>query len=116
MTSAQQPTRTNPLSDLRQLIRGSIILARAERAFGELLGWESAEEVAEQAVSHQRGLAASAHKAETYDREALRLMDEAQQPDSDGGENITPAEAKRIRLLAAKSAEIDHDVSERAAV
>lgn len=107
---------THPLASLQLLCRGSVNLARRARNFIEQLGWESAEEVVETAVRHERGIAASAYKAETYSREALKLMDAAQAPDSDGGENITPREAQAIRVLEAKSAEIDHDISDAAAV
>ncbi len=107
-------TRTNPLTALCELIGGSINLARAARNFAEVLGWESAEDLAKDAVSHQRGIAASAHKAETHAREALKLIDAAQEPGSDGGEMITPKEAQRIKALDAKAAEFAHDAGEMA--
>lgn len=53
---------------------------------------------------------AKAHAAETYDREALRLIDDVL---ADG--KVTPTEIaslKKARAMTARSAECDHDAGE----
>lgn len=106
----------NPVAEMGRFIAGSINLARAKRQFAELLGWEACADVQADVVAHERAIAARAHKAETCDREALRVGDAATRPDSDGGANITPKEWAGIRARINRSAEIDHDVSEAATI
>lgn len=107
-------TFPNPIAELCRFIAASLGLARRTRRYVELLTLEAAEDIATDIVEHQRQLAAAAHKAETYDREALAALDAAMAPDSEGGVNITPNEQKKIRVFVAKSAELDHDTSEAA--
>lgn len=64
----------------------------------------------------RRGVTETAHKAETYDLEALAKFDQARSPDSDGGTAITAREEKAIKGLILKSATLDHDASELAKV
>lgn len=105
-----------PLSELSRYLRGWANLATAKRQFAELLGVEVAQEICTEVVAHEAKISATAHKSETYDREGMRLLDEAQAPDSDGGVNITPDEAKQIRVFVEKSAELDHTTAEMATV
>lgn len=105
-----------PLIELTRYLKGWGNLATAKRQFAELLGVEVAQEICSEVVEHERQISSTAYKSEIYDREALRLMDEAQAPDSEGGENITPTEAKKIRVFAQKSAELDHNAAEMATV
>lgn len=106
----------HPIIRITKFVAGSINLARAKQCFEELLGWETAQQIVEVVAQRERQISATAYKSEVYDREALRLMDEAQAPDSDGGEMITPREAKAIRTFTLKSAELDHNAAELATV
>lgn len=104
------------IAEMGRYIAGSITLARGKRLFAELLGWEACGDIHAEIVAGVRQVRDEAHRAETYDREALRAMDEAAAPQSEGGLLITPAEAQRIRALVARSAEHDHNASELASV
>lgn len=75
-----------------------------------------AADIAADAIRDHHALAALAHRAETHDREAERLITAAQLPASDGGAAITPREMRPIRALIHRSAEEDHDLAERTTV
>jgi hypothetical protein len=101
-----------PLLEMGRYIAGSISLTRAKRQFGELLGWEAAQDIHTEIVTEVRQVRDVAHAAETYDREALRELDVALADDG----VINAEEAKKIRALVTRSAEADHNASELAAV
>jgi hypothetical protein len=77
---------------------------------------DAAEQIVVEIAQQHREIEASAHKAETYDLEALKRIKEAQAPDSDGGNMITPTEARGFVSFVAKSAELDHDIGGKAKV
>lgn len=105
--------RPHPLTDLRLLLRGSVILAQRARNWLEALGWESAEEQAEQVVAHERKLADAAYSAEQNDLLAAKLLEEAAK---DGlSQADMPKIAAAIRHIRA-SAKKDHEICERATV
>jgi hypothetical protein len=77
---------------------------------------DAAEQIVVEIADQHREIEASAHKAETYDREALARIKEAQSPDSEGGSAITVNEARRFIPFVTKSAELDHDIGGKAKV
>jgi len=82
--------------------------------FGALFHVGVCQDIAADVVANQNAIRDTAYAAETYDREALRLIDEVL---ADGKvEQSEIAALKKARSLAAKSAECDHDASELATV
>ena len=103
-----------PLAELKLYLTNWLREARGKHAYAELAGVEVAQDITAGLDAQQQKLAATAHQAETYDREALRAMDDATAPDSEGGPHITPKEALKIRRFVSLSAERDHDAAEMA--
>ena len=104
----------HPLAELRAWLADSAARLAALRLFGPKARTEVAIDITTDAIAHSNGIAATAHSAETHDREALAIIDRVL---ADG--RVTPAEIpalRRARALAACSAEKDHDISERATV
>lgn len=104
----------HPISEMGRYIRGSINLARAARKFGELLGWEAAEDIQQEAVAHERKIAGMAYSAEQGDREALKLL-EATAADGHIDAEEMAAVTLAIRHIR-RSAEQDRRISEAARV
>lgn len=105
--------RTHPLTELRLLLRGSVNLARRARNYLEQLGWESAEEVAEEVVKHERKIAADAYSAQQSDLQAAKLLEDAARDGLTSAD--MPAVAEAIRHIR-RSAEKDRQISEAAAI
>lgn len=105
-----------PLAELVSYFAGWLRLCKKNRTYGEQLGVETAQDILVDVVTEQKKIEAVAHKAETYDREALRLIDEAESSSSEGGRFITPKEMAVIRQHVSRSAEMDHDLGEMAKV
>jgi len=105
-------TAASLVRELGTLLRGWGRVARAKRAHLEALRVGAAEDLHAELVDAHRANAAAAYTAETADREALRLLEAATSPDSDGGEHVTPAELVSVRRLITQSAELDHDLAE----
>ncbi len=100
------------LAEMGKYLAGSCALARAGRRWAELLGWEAAQDIHGEIVAGVRQVRDEAHRAEVYDREALRELETALADDG----VIDSVEAKKIRALVTRSAEHDHNASELAAV
>jgi hypothetical protein len=104
----------NPVSELVRFLAASVGLARTARRFEEVMTVEVAQDITAEAVTHVQAVGAAAHKAEVYDREAVKLMDEVL---ADGV--VTPDEVKQLRKareFAKRSAEVDHDITEATAL
>jgi hypothetical protein len=101
----------NPITELVCYLTGWNAVARSKRRFSELLGVEAAQDIATDAVQHQRGIAASAYDAEQADLQAAKLLEEASK---DGlTEADMPAIAAAIRHIRA-SAKKDRQINEAA--
>lgn len=108
-----------PLNFLRELHRwlySSAAKFRAARQFATVSHLGVALDINGDAIRDSNALAAAAHRAETCAREAARLITAASRPESEGGAAITPAELRPIARLIHRSAELDHDIAERAHV
>lgn len=109
------PTVTvHPVAELRRFIFNSKAIASAKRYYHELLGWEACEDIAADIAAQQRQIVDATHKAETLDREAVKLLDAVLSDGRVTAEEV--AAVKKARTLAAQSAEVDHDASELAHV
>ncbi len=100
------------ITELRSHLTGLAGSLRSRRAYGDQLKAEVGVDIVDDLAVAQAKVGAVAHRAETNDREAARLLDAAQAPDSDGGRAITPREAAPIQRLILRSAEADHDITE----
>lgn len=103
----------HPVSELGERLGRFSSRCRSARWFGALFHVGVCQDITEDIKAHEESVRQDAFKAETYDNEAIRLMDEAMAPDSDGGAAITPKEAVRIKAMVHRSMTIDHDVTER---
>jgi len=104
----------NPVAELGRYLMRLAGLCRGTRDYEQLVGVMGAQDIHEDVVEHSRQVVATTHQAETYDNEALAAIDAAQHEDSEGGANITPGEAAKIRRCVARSADLDHRASELA--
>jgi hypothetical protein len=73
-----------PIKEMGTFIAGAVKDARAEQNFAQVLEWEAAGDIQREIAQPQA--------------DVVNELDRAQDPKSDGGEAITPREAKRIRL------------------
>lgn len=112
-TIMSAPAARHPLLELLAFIGKACARHRARGDYAGLLHDEVTADIAADCVTETRACARAAHSAETHDREALRLLQAAQDPASPGGPAITPAEARPIAALITRSAETDHDLAER---
>lgn len=104
-----------PASVVREfgtLLRGWARVARSKRAHLEALRVDAASELHSELVEAHRSTSAAAYSAEIADREALRVLEQATSPHSDGGVNVTAEELASVRRLILRSAELDHDIAE----
>jgi hypothetical protein len=106
----------NPLTELMRCFRGRRREIQFPQHIDEEICLDAYEQIGGEAIDLSREIEASAHKAETYDREALARIKEAQSPDSEGGSAITMNEARRFIPFVTKSAELDHDIGGKAKV
>ena len=106
----------NPLAELRRFLANSETIARAKKNWSELMGYEAASDIAADIVKHEGAIRDEAHRAAVSANEALKLIQAAQAPDSDGGANITPAEAKVFVPYMVNAEAHAHDASEMATV
>lgn len=96
-------------TEMTRYLAGWAKLARRQRQYAELLGVEAAQDIHAEEVAHQQALVRSAHAAESDDREAFRLLEQAV---LDGlTEADRPAIDAAMRCIK-RSAERDHDISE----
>jgi hypothetical protein len=100
------------LSEVRIWLATSASKLRSTCQFAPLARVSVAQDIAADAITASDRASATAHRAETLDREADRLISAAQAPASPGGSDITPDEARPICRLILRSAELDHDLSE----
>jgi len=73
-----------------------------------------AQDIVADVAKQQEQIAADAYSAEQCVREALKMQEAAQSPDSLGGTAITPEEAAPITRLLNRAAEIAHEIAEAA--
>lgn len=85
---------------------------RSMRWFGALLRVEVAQDIVSDVAENERTARDLAHAAEVHAIEARKAIESAQAPDSEGGEMITTAEAKRVASLLRSSAEHAHEATE----
>lgn len=104
----------NPLSEICLYVAGWLRACRANKSHGEELGVETLQDIVSEAVERNNEVVAVCHASETYDREAVCLLDEVL---ADGKvEASEVASLKKARALTHRSAECDHDASELAKV
>lgn len=111
-TTLHHPPGGSPLAELRTWLRAAAAKFRLRREFSAVVHLDVASDIASDAIALNTAAAHSAHRAETCDREALRLLAAARQPRSPGGRLITAREAAAIARLVKTSAELDHSISE----
>ena len=104
----------NPLSELNTYLAALIQRLRHRRLFAMLLEIEVISDIAADILARQEKIARAAYTAEQHDLEALAALRAAMQPDSAGGENITPDEVAPIVRLITRSAEGDRQIGELA--
>jgi len=105
---------SNPVTELREFLAASVARFRALRQYLPVIRTQVAEDIVADVVTRDGTIANCAYSAEQHDLEALKLIAQAERPDSDGGRSITPREAARIVRLIRLSAEKSRTVSELA--
>ena len=108
------PLARHYLAELRDWLAAGIARFRLERQFYAVAQLGVAADITADAIADSNAVAATAHAAEVNDREAITLLDSIL---ADGA--LTAAELpalRRVRALAVRSAELDHDLAEHAAV
>lgn len=108
------PLARHYLAELRDWLAAGIARFRLERQFHAVAQLGVAADITADAIADSNAVAATAHAAEVNDREAVTLLDSIL---ADGA--LTAAELptlRRVRALAVRSAELDHDLAEHAAV
>lgn len=104
----------HPARELLQYLAGWKRSIHSKQRIPEECAIIGAEDIVKDDIARWSSVEQKAHADEVADREALRLLDVAQSPNSDGGCLITLQEAAAIRSNVARSAELAHDVGDLA--
>lgn len=114
-TKTESPRKVeNPLPEMREWLDESATRCESQRWFGALFRFNVAKDIMADVSAFLSDITQRIYGGEQAVREAVRLQREAQAPDSPGGINITPAEAKPISNLLTRAADTLHDVGEAA--
>jgi len=107
-----KPAPKHLVSELAAFLTGWLILTRQQQRFADVLNVEAAQDIRADLGQSLQDAANTAHAAEVHDLEALRAMDDATRPDSDGGEAVTPAELAKVRRCVTRAADLSHTLAE----
>jgi hypothetical protein len=113
-TALPLPPVIPPLAELRSWLRGSICRFRSARQFAPVCHLEVAAAITADAATASLALSAAAHSAETHDLEAEKILTGILADGRVSAEEL-PALRRAVRLVH-RSAEIDHDIAERASL